>query len=221
MFKWIDLSQEFYEGMVFSHALPSVPKIRKLFKVETDKINISEFTFVSHIGTHVDAPLHFIEGGKTIEQIGLEKLSGVGVVIDLQCRPLSQITLDDLRKAEPAVEKGDIVFIRTGWDKKYGLPEYHDQPYLSAEAADWLIEQRVKMVGIDAITVDMPSPLRMPGFDYPIHHKLLSREIIIVENLNLVEVAGKRVYILAFPLKIRGIDGAPARVVASLGYNDL
>lgn len=80
----------------------------------------------------------------------------------------------------------------------------------------WLIDLQASMIGVDFVTPDMPFHIRKPEFQYPVHRGLLSREILIIENLNLEAVAGRRLYVEAFPLPIRGGDAAPARVSAVL-----
>jgi arylformamidase len=105
----------------------------------------------------------------------------------------------------------------TGWDEKFDSPDYNLHPYLSVDAAEWMVDKRIKMFGIDCITVDLPTPLRPKGFDFPVHKTLLSNEILIAENVtNLKPVLGKRCRILAFPLPIRGSDAGHARIVAEL-----
>ena len=113
------------------------------------------------------------------------------------------------------VERGQIVLLATGWDRKFSTPEYHTHPYLSVEVALWLLDRGVKMVGVDFFSADLPVPRRPQGFDWPVHHLLLGNGILIAENLaNLTTIAGRRLTIGAFPLKIKGGDGAPARIFA-------
>ncbi len=211
--RWYDLAQPFYEGM--PHAQTQLPpKISRIMEIGQHPINVTQFTFVTHIGTHVDAPLHFIPGGKSIDQLPFEAFIGEGVILDLPKPEFGLITADDLRTARPEVRPGDIVFIRTGWGVKYAAEDYYRHPYMLASAAEWLIERRVKMLGVDTITPDLAGLLRGPDFKYVVHPLLLGAGILIVEHLNLEAVAGKRGFIMAAPIVIKGADGAPARVAA-------
>lgn len=216
----IDLSQDYYEGMPPTKVRPGMTyKIKTLSEVDENqraKVNIQEFTIYSHQGTHVDAFKHLFRDGKTIDQIPLERFAGTGVVLDIPNKQAGQAIIEkDLDMAKPEVKAGDIVFIRTGWEAKWHSDDYVEHPYLSLDAAKWLIDKKVKMLGMDTLTPDVPHSLRTATFDYPIHRIILKHGIIIVENLgNLSAVAGKRVTISSFPLKIAGADGAPVRVTA-------
>ena len=100
-------------------------------------------------------------------------------------------------------------------DEEFESAEYEEHPYVSEEAAHWLVERRVKMLGLDLITVDLPQAMRPTPFGYPVHHTLLENNVLIIENMtNLQDLRGRRVTLYAFPLAIRGADGAQARVVA-------
>lgn len=208
---WIDLSQPFYEGMPHAAAVadPTITTIR-------DYPHMTEYTFVSHLGTHVDAPLHFISGGATIDQLPLDHFAGGGVIVNISKTRNTAITAKDLSDAVPAIKPGDIVLIYTGWGEKFGTEEYYYYPYLDNDAARWLVEQKVKMVGVDTPSPDMPHRLRRPDFDFPIHHILLGNGVLVIEHLRLGAAAGHRAQVMALPMKIQGCDGAPARVVALL-----
>lgn len=215
MEEWIDLTQPFYEGMPYTKEIKVKPRIRTIAEAEKDAGNVQEYTFTTHFGTHVDAPKHLFRNGKTIDEFPVERFIGEGVVLNIPKSKYEAITAEDLENAKPGVKKGDIVFIYTGWCKKYETEEYHEQPYLTEDAAKWLVDRGVRMVGIDAITLDAYGAKRPPGFTFPVHRLLLKNEIFVVENLgNLDKVAGKRVFIVAAPIKIKGADGAPARIIA-------
>ncbi len=96
-------------------------------------------------------------------------------------------------------------------------PDYNLHPYLSVDAAKWMVKRGIKMFGIDCITVDLPTPLRPKGFDFPVHRTLLGNEVLIAENVtNLGSIVGKRTRILAFPLRVKGSDAGHARIVAEV-----
>lgn len=215
MTEWHDLSQDFYEGMPHSTVHPS-PAFETLSCVEDDVFNVTQFTAVTHVGTHIDAPLHFIPGGATIDELDLSTFAGDGVVVDVSRDEPTEVTLQEFRDAPGEVREGDIVLVYTGWCEKYGDDDYDPHPWLSPELAEWLVERDVKLVGVDTITPDLPSPFREDGWDdYPVHRELLGNDVLIAEHVGgLGEVAGQRLEIYAFPLKIRNGDGAQARFVA-------
>ena len=211
--RWFDLSHDFFEGMPYNKLLDP-PKIEPVFTLDDHLFRITRYTFLSHIGTHMDAPNHFIRGGKSIDQISPEKTSGPAVVLNLPKPPFAEITVADLEKAMPKIQSGDMVFLRTGWGAKFEKEEYHDHPYLSNESSQWLVDKGASIVGVDFVTVDLPPQKREKGFHCPAHQTLLGSEVLIIENLYLEEVAGKRLEVFCFPIKIRGCDGAPTRVMA-------
>ena len=212
----VDLSRTIYAGMPKIPILPEVEFCPVRRMAEGHPLNISEVRMATHAATHVDAPWHFVADGKTIDQIPLEQLAGTGVVVPVSRGGGAEIPVGDLEGW--GIRSGDIVFLHTGWSDKFESPEYNDHPYLSDDAARWLVERRVKMLGLDCITVDMPTGVRPPGFAFPVHHILLESDVLIVENLaNMEVIAGERVQVYAFALKIRGADAAQARVVAEVG----
>jgi len=193
------------------------PCVTTLLEVEKDGLNATQFTLVTHAGTHVDAPLHFIKGGQTIDAYPVSAFYRRGVVIEASKGPLQPITASDLEEAQPRVRKGEILVLRTGYGARFGSEEYFDHPYLSEDAAQWIVNRGVAIVAIDAVTVDLPFPLRPPNFTFPVHHLLLGRGVLIIENLaDPLRLVGQRVTIACFPLKIRDADGAQARVVAGI-----
>jgi arylformamidase len=217
--EWVDLRQPFYEGMPFSKVL-GPPSIKHISHKITDKVqvNVTEYQFTTHIGTHVDAARHFVPDGPTIDQYPFERFVGDGVVWDMRGIKAEAITAEQLKKARPEIKKGDIVLIYTGWAEKYGTDSYHVHPYLREDAARWIVEKKVNIIGFDTLTLDLPVPLRKEGFDFPVHRILLGNDVLVIEHLgpNLARVAGKRLIIGAFPLKIVGADGAPSPIFALL-----
>ena len=213
----VDLSRVIYEGMPKIPALSDV-HVRKFFSLEKGHpLNVTEISLPCHAGTHVDAPVHIIPNGKSIEELPLESFIGPGAVISVKKRGGEQVTAADLENSRVAVNRGDILMLHTGWDEKFESPDYNLHPYLSVDAAEWMVKKGVKLFGIDCITVDLPTPLRPKGFDFPVHKMLLGNGVLIAENVtNLGEIVGKKIRILALPLKIKGSDAAHARIVAEI-----
>ncbi len=175
--------------------------------------------FTTHTGTHIDAPWHFNKKGRRIDEYLPEVFMGTGVVLDF--RHLSdgaRITGEDLARALPAVQEGDILLINTGRHKQLGTEEYATRhPGLDGEACErFLVEKKIKMIGMDTICVEPGS--EEEHWDHPLHRIcLIENEILLIENLGgqIDEVTGKRCYIVALPLKLQA-DAAPARVIALL-----
>jgi kynurenine formamidase len=212
---WIDLSQRFSGDMPHPPSVPA-PEFETVKRVEDDDINVQRYSVPTHVGTHVDAPRHFVEGGAMIDELPLDRFAGEAVVLDVSTPEPNEITVDDVERAEGTVREGDIVLLSTGWQEKFGTPAYGTHPWLSVDLAEWLVDRDAKLVGMDVLTPDVPSPRRPEGWtEFPVHRTLLGDGVLIAENLtNLAEHAGERLHVQAFPVKIRGGDGAPVRFVA-------
>lgn len=216
--EWVDLSQPMYEDM--PRAVPEsevcfTPQLLPTGPPGT-KVRITNVLLSTHVGTHIDAALHFLPDGKAIEQYPVDAFVGPGIVIDARREGVVPVTLAEIEAMNPDVREGDIVFFCFGYGRRFGTEEYRDHPYLGDDLAVWLAERGVKMVGVDTTTPDLGGKHRPPDYPYPVHMTLLPRDILIVEHLGprLEELAGRRVEINAVPLPIRGGDGAPAPVIA-------
>jgi kynurenine formamidase len=107
--------------------------------------------------------------------------------------------------------------LHTGWDAKFDSPDYNMHPYFSLDAAQWMVQKGIKMVCIDCITVDLPTPLRPKGFEFPVHKTLLGNDVLIAENVaNIGSIVGKKTRIMALPLRVKGSDAGHARIVAEV-----
>ena len=214
----VDLSQPYRDGMFSQKLFPPV-RVERCVRYEDRGVNVTCISAAVHAGTHVDAPCHFIPGGTSIDEIDLSSVSGPAVCWEVGRGADEVITPTDLEACRPQAEMGDAVFIRTGWDVHFaGDPvAYNPHPYLSTQAAAWLVERRIKMVVLDVATPDMPEAIRPPGFEWPVHRLLLGAGVLIAEHLAHLElVAGRRFRAFALPIPIVGADGAPARIVAEL-----
>ena len=168
----------------------------------------------THAGTHMDAPSHMLEGSKNLDEFPLEKFSGRGVL--LKTNPV--FDLAEIKKVP--LREGDIVLFYTGMGEHYYDASYYENyPAMPEEVAQYLVEKKVKMIGVDACSPDHPP--------FPAHRILLARDILIIENLTnlsalapleappLTGLKGKEFKVYAFPIKLE-IDGAPVRVVAEV-----
>lgn len=210
----IDVTRPLHTGMPRAHTLPEVEisSLRRLS--EGSGVETSMLSIPSHAGTHIDAPSHVIEGGRTIDQLGVYRFMGPAVVTSVRKEPGGLIEIDDVVGGGPAIERGDMVFLDTGWGEKFGTDDYYDHPSLSMELAHWFVSTGVTLVACDFATPDLAIPRRGENFDFPVHHAMLGGDVLIAENLApLTEVAGRRVTAYAFPLIVRGGDSGHARIV--------
>lgn len=157
----------------------------------------------THVGTHIDAPMHMLEGGKSLDQFPIEQFVGNGKLVEVKSTDFGAVKAAD-------IQEDDIVLFRTGMSDKYHDPVYfEDYPAMSEEVAQHLVEAKVKMVGVDTCSVD-----NQDGF--PIHKILLAGNVLIIENLtNLSQLTGKDFKVYALPLNLQ-VDGSPARVIAEM-----
>ncbi|MDE0432996.1 MAG: cyclase family protein [Bryobacterales bacterium] len=191
----------------------------------------SSFTYggSEHGGTHIDAPIHFGEGKRSVDQIPIEQLIGSAVVIDISAacdsNPDYLLTVEDIGKHEQQhsrIEPGSIVMIRSGWSlrwpdaKQYlgsdvpGDTQDLHFPGVSPEAAEALSERHVAIVGIDTASID-----HGPSSDFKAHQVFAAAQIACLENVNrLEELPPTGAIVLALPMKIGGGSGGPCRVVA-------
>ena len=191
------------------------PNFHRIRSLPEDPLNITEMQMVVHIGTHVDAPCHFLEDGPGFHEIPLDRLSGPGVVVTIEGKTAGQtIGVDDFRAANVDIRPSDIVVLHTGWGERAHTHDYHDHPYVTPDAAGWLVEKKVKLFACDMPTPDMPTVRRPLDYDWPVHHILLRNGILISENVTgLKQLGGQRAEFMFVGLNIEGSDGAPARVL--------
>lgn len=210
MSKLIDLSAPLYDG---APGMDMDPKISITWHctLETLGYNLSRLVTSLHQGTHMDAQKHFYHDGETIDQIPLERLVVKAVRVDLTGKaPDSPITPADLKPVEKYLDQGCGVLLHTGWDKKFPDPAFFSGfPYVSKELADWFVEKKTGLVGMD-----LPTP---NGHDWKyVHLKMLGARIVIVEGLaNLEQLPLDRAFtFFSLPLKLQGRDGSPVRAIA-------
>ncbi len=204
----IDVSYPYTDFMA---VYPNNPKfsIQRVQNLEKgDSANVSLITIGTHTGTHIDAPSHFVSGGKTIDQISLEALNGTAKLLDL--RGNDEITKKLLSHYD--IVSGDIVILKTDNSNVFhGEAVLKDYVTLDYEAAEYLAEKNIKMICIDYMTIERPRAKRVAGRS--IHNILLSKEVLIAEMLDLTQVVEGIYQVYCFPINIAGADGAPARVV--------
>lgn len=165
----------------------------------------------SHVGTHVEAPLHFLSVGGDVASLTVEQLMGPAIVLDFRHKRVNEpITLADIQAAGD-IQVGDRVLIMTGRHVQYRTPQSHDRPYLAEEAVRWLVEDRkIKCLGTDS------SGFEVRGVDHHPNHRLICNSgIPVIECMtNLVKLKRQRVFLIALPLPIVGLDASPVRAIA-------
>jgi arylformamidase len=198
--KIYDVSLPIYEGMPVYKNKPE--KQPSFDTSQNGHVTETRIAMDVHTGTHVDAPLHMVPGGDTIETLPLEKLVRKAKVIDLT-NAEDSIKADDL--AGKDIQKGDFVLFKTknSWDTEFNF----EFIYVNQEAAKTLAEIGVSGVGIDALGVERAQE------NHPTHKQLFQNDVIIIEGLQLKDVSEGEYLMVAAPLKIRGLDASPARVV--------
>jgi arylformamidase len=183
-------------------------------RLETDGWNAAILSLYSHCGTHIDAPVHFGVGSETIDRIAIENFTGPAWVADLRpIEPRALIEPRHLGTIANQFKPGESLLICTGWSEFYGQDKYRDElPRISAELAQWCVEKKVRMLGVEP-----PSVADVNNIEEltTIHQILFKGGVIVVEGLaNLASLSKPKVTFIALPLKISGGDGAPARAVA-------
>jgi arylformamidase len=172
-----------------------------------DAANVSQIQTDVHVGTHVDAPWHFLQNGITVEQLSLETLVGQATVVSLP--DVTAITPKELEALQLPSDTKRLLFQTKNsqlWSQ--GITEFQqDFVALTAEAAQWVADRGIELVGVDYLSVQR-------YHDSPRTHEiLLEAGIIIVEGLNLSAVQPGTYHFVCLPLKLAGADGAPARAI--------
>lgn len=192
----------------------------KTSSIPEQRSNVTALSFGSHMGTHIDAPSHFIAEGETIDAFDLNRLLGRAVVVDVRGkRPRESITWADMQKYEEKLCEGVIVLICTGWSQFWGQANYGDHPFLDVDAARKLMERGVRVIGLDSLSPDEMKVGEEECEDSGVHGVVLGAGGAIAENLRGVEevIGMERPVVSLLPIKIGGCDGSPIRAIAFEG----
>lgn len=207
--KVIDLTHTMYHDMPTFPGDPSF-SLTPYHTIANDGYNTSQVVMPTHVGTHLDAPLHFIDGGKTTDTMDLTRCVGPAHLLDFTHKgALDEITVDDLRPYDDVIQPGARLIIHTEWDKVFPHERFFtEMPGIHVDAAKLMAERGIALIGMD-----MPS---VHATEYvAVHQILLGAEIVIVEWLtNLEAIKQSPFYFVALPLKFQGRDGSPVRAVA-------
>jgi len=234
--EWVDLSYAYDNTTPFWPTADGFKKDTVFYGFTDKNYFYSAFSFSSaeHGGTHIDAPIHFAEGKRTVDEIPLNQLIGPGVLIDISRQSSEDIdyliTVNDIEDWESKngnIPEGGILLLRTGYGKFWPNKKLYmgtDQkgpsavallhfPGLHPDAAQWLVKNRnIKAVGIDTPSIDFGR-----SSDFKTHRILMQENIPVFENMaNLNELPEKGFHVFALPMKIKGGSGAPLRIIAGL-----
>lgn len=203
MIKYVDISWPICTEMV-QYKDVSVFGITQTKNFTDHGMFQSELHLSSHTGTHVDAPFHVAQEGKRSEHLGV--IMGPCKILDCT-RVKNAITADDLRAY--SIEEGDIILLKTSNSFLPATGPFEYQfVYVAASGAEYLARRRVRAVGIDYLGLEREQP------GHPSHKALLSAGILVIEGLRLEQAQITEKYVvMCFPLRIMGIEAAPARVV--------
>lgn len=186
---------------------PRIEPLRRIAKGDT--ANVSVVTLGDHAGTHVDPPVHFLEGGNTVDRLPLDALVGPCVVVAFEGP--GNVSAEWLDRAKIAAGTERILF-KTPNSTRWGDPKAtftRDFTTINASAARWCVERGIKLVGVDYLSIE-PQGAEKEG--YPVHKTLLGANVVIIEGLDLSGVAPGQYDVFCGPIKLLNGDGAPARV---------
>lgn len=232
---WIDLSHDFSAQTIY---WPTA----KPFELEVVSAQqtpngyyyaANNFSAAEHGGTHLDAPVHFAEGRWTTDQVPLERLIGHAIVVDVQPGADSSVdyqvdsaAIGRWEEEHGAIPAGSIVLFRTGWARHWpdraaylgtarrGAEATADLhfPGVDSAVAQWLVDRKVKAVGIDTPSIDYGQ-----SRSFRAHRILFAANIPAFENVaNLHRLPPRGSFVVALPMKIKGGSGGPLRIVALL-----
>lgn len=213
----IDLSHDVEDGLVTYKGLPA-PVICDFLSREASRRHYAEGTefhigridMVANTGTYLDSPFHRYADGKDLADLALESVANLeGVMVT--AAPGRAIGPSSFRDLDV---RGKAVLVRTGWDVHWKTDQYFEgHPFLTADAADCLVEAGAALVGIDSLNIDDTADLSRP-----VHTILLGSEVLIVEHMcgiGALPPSGFRFY--AVPVKVRGFGTFPVRCFAQVG----
>ncbi len=201
MTKIIDISLPIYQSMP---VYPNNPPVT-IKPLKTPTTYISEITFGSHTGTHLDTPRHISENGLGVDKIDLNQLIGPTRILDMtHCQ--TGITTKDLEKEN--IKKGERILVKTKNSLRGFKNFYPDYIYLEGNAAEFLAKQEITLFGIDSLSIKQKG-----NPDVRAHTELLNNNIVIIEGLDLSPADPGNYNLYCLPLKFVGLDGSPARVI--------
>ncbi|GCE07007.1 cyclase family protein [Dictyobacter aurantiacus] len=216
--RYVDLSHTIESGLITYKGLPAPLICDYLSREESRKqyapgttFQIGKIEMVTNTGTYLDCPFHRYEHGKDLSQVGVERLADLeGIVVRADYHAQMALDASFFRDKEL---RGRAVLVHTGWDAHWNSDAYFEyHPHLTEDAAQYLVECGVQLVGIDSVNIDDTS-----GGARPVHTTLLGAEVLIVEHLcNLDQLPDEGFRFSALPPKFKGAGTFPVRAVARI-----
>jgi arylformamidase len=206
---WIDITVTLKPDMNYLALDPVPPKIFRISDVNRgDKVTMSKLEIISHTGTHVDTPLHFIPGGSTITDMPLDATVGPARVIEIKHPKL--VTVEELEPYN--IKEGERILLKTrNSPVTYESPTFvEDYVYISNEAAKYLASKKIRMVGLDNITI---GDFRNEESVVATHRALLEKGIYIIEAVALAGVEPGEYELIFLPIKLLDGDACPGRAI--------
>jgi kynurenine formamidase len=229
----IDLTHPFDARTIYWPTAPHGFELQRLSYGRTEKgyfYSAYAFAAPEHGGTHIDAPIHFSDSGRTVDKLPLSQLMGTAYVIDVSDKAtrnhdyrLSVADVQAFEREHGSIPEGAIVLLRTGWDRKWpdrkaymgddtpGDASHLHFPSFGAEAARLLVEQRrVAAIGVDVASIDYGQ-----STDFEVHQIAAAHDVVGFENLRGLEaIPSTGTIVIALPMKIENGSGGPLRAIA-------
>ncbi|WP_165423316.1 cyclase family protein [Ktedonosporobacter rubrisoli] len=204
----VDLSHYFDNDMPVYPGIPR-PLFKDIATLEENGYGMSEYRFINHTGTHIDAPSHHVPGA-SLDDIPLERLVTDAVVLNFTEHERGAITKAEIEPFLERIKPGDIVLINSGGYRYWGTDKYwNGWCYPDAEASQALLERKISAIGFDG-----PSSDPVETTTYPLHRIWLGAGCLIIENLTNLDQLPERTLLVVAPLKVRASNGSPVRVLA-------
>lgn len=204
--KIIDISQMLDEPMAL---YPSLIKFNRRWLRHYsmgDNVSVSAITMACHCGSHIDAPYHYYQVGKRINEIDLELFYGSAMVIEIP-DDADRINIDLVEKYDNLEKR--VLFKTSNSKIRYKEKQFReDYVYVTDEVAQYLVEKGVRLVGIDYVSIDGKKEITKP-----VHKILLENNVLILEGLDLINVVEGKYLLVCFPIKIKDAEGSPCRAV--------
>jgi arylformamidase len=205
---WVDVSSPISQDMVHWPTSPIYPHIEPVkHPSKGNEVTMFQININVHNGTHIDAPRHFIEDGITIDEMPLDTIMGEARVIEVE----DNESIKPKELAGHDIQPGERILFKTRNSSLYKLGKFvEDYVYISNEAAYFLRDKKVSVVGIDYLAV---GSIKDKENLFEVHKTLLGSGIWIIEGLNLSAIKAGRFEIICLPLKISLADASPARAI--------
>lgn len=217
-YRYIDLSHTIYDGLVTYSGLPAAGIQDYWTRQESGKyyeegtsFHVGKMELVGNTGTYIDTPFHRYENGKDLNDISLDQVTDLeGIVIHV---PFEKNIRINYHVFKDLPVQNCAVLIHTGWDRFWGCERYfNDHPYVTEQAARYLADQKVKLVGIDSYNIDDTT-----AKSRPVHSILLKNDILIVEHMcKLNDIPDEPFTFSAIPVRIKGMGSYPVRAFARI-----